>query len=186
MKRNKHKHFIRACLLACLAVLVLAAFVPAGAAAADAQDDVAYDAGSETFADYFGRVWMDKLIEYATVALGALTGVLVTVYKVRRAHAGLVADSRDMRRAQEDLAADTRRLVEAREGYLAMTEQLQQALASVRDAHLDLQRDMGALREDMHALSQAVGIGFCHSAELVQNGYAREVARVLEVTDDAY
>jgi len=152
--------------------------------AESASDAETVPEAAESFADYFERVWLDKLLQYVSVLLGAISAVAVCVARVKKASASLDASNAKLGKRQEDLAATQRALCEAKDAYLSSAADMQRSLDDVLRRQQEI---LAAYQDNAHqteCLRQAVRIGFCNDPGLVENGYAKEIARLLEVPDD--
>ena len=141
-------------------------------------------AEGETFYDYFERVWLDKLAGYVCVLLGAVSAVAVTVAKVKKAHSILVASGEKLGKSQEDLALTQRDLAQTREVFVQETAAVKEALGDVLRAQETLNETYQQAFDTLENIRKAVLVGFCNDGELVRTGYAKEVARLLGVSDE--
>ena len=173
----KHLKILTICALAVLCAAVFAVVLCPATAAAES-------VAEETFADYFERVWLDKLLGYAGVLLGAVSAIAITVTKVKKAHQALVSDSAELARTQRALADTQQRLADAEAAYLAATEEMRRSLEAVCESQRALGDTYGEAYATLDSLRQAVTLGFCNDRALVQNGYARQIAEVLGVKDE--
>lgn len=136
---------------------------------------------NESFAAYFEREWLDKIAQYICVFLGAVSAVAVTVSKVKKAHAALVADSRHLADSQHSLADTQRALAEAKEAYTSAADEVQNALGLVYASQKEISARFADSEATLERLKRAVTVGLCNNPELVQEGYAKEIAAILGV-----
>ena len=160
------------------------AFAKAEAANQEGQATTWEIGEEESFADYFQRVWLDKIAGYVCVLLGAVSAVAVTVAKVKKAHDALVTDGAKLREEQKNLSETQSELAETREIFLRETEAMKEALGQVVTAQERMQNTYQSAYGTLDNLRKAVLVGFCNDGELVRTGYAKEVARLLEGDDE--
>lgn len=138
----------------------------------------------ETFYDYFERVWLDKLAGYVCVLLGAVSAVAVTVARVKKAHSILIASGEKLGESQRDLAHTQRDLAQTRDVFVQETAAVKEALSDVLRAQETLNGTYQQAFDTLENIRKAVLVGFCNDGELVRTGYAKEVARLLGVSDE--
>lgn len=134
-----------------------------------------------TFADYFRTQWLDKLMQYACVLLGAVTAVAASLRRVNSAHAALQKDSAAMLAAQQDIGLAQRQLADTKQTYYDTVQAVQQAV----DACTALYDQTAAMRTEtrqaIEAMREALRIAFCSDPALVNAGCAKQIADLLEV-----
>lgn len=140
----------------------------------------------ESFVDYFRRVWLDKVLQYASVLVSSVMAVCLTVRKAKKAHDALVTDSQAMRQLQSALAESGKQFTKDADTYQTAVENMRQDVKALMDAERQLAQELQAAMVKLAALTQAVRIGFCNDKELVNNGFAAQIARVLEVQNETH
>lgn len=172
------------------ALVVSAALAPMAVASAEtAETEKAVDNAlrmeeNETFADYFVRVWLDKMAQYACVLLGAASAVAMTVAKVKKAHKALTEDSERLQVSQKELARTQAELAETKEVFTEAAADLAEALDKVLAAEETLREAYGEAYGKLDDIARAVTVGFCNDKDLIKSGYAKEIARILGVNDE--
>jgi hypothetical protein len=118
------------------------------------------------------------------VLFGAISAVAVTLGKAKKAHDKLVSDA-------DKLAVSQRQIAEVQGRLSENAACISKALCEARAAIDRLCAQQETLTDTyasaygtLDSLRQAVSVGFCNDRELVQNGYAKEIARILEVKDE--
>lgn len=145
---------------------------------------VALTGCATTYQQYFEQVWLDKLMQYAAVLLGAVSAIAMMAVKVKKRAddaAGLLAKLGDRQNLLEEAQAQ---LAQAKVTYHETVEGLAARLDELMyDRDVNLQR-LGELQETLQQLQRGLAIAFCNDPELVLSGHAKEIASLWEVEDE--
>lgn len=137
-----------------------------------------------SFATYFRKEWLDKLIQYCFVSLGALTAIMVTLKRVKTAHELLKKDATDIKTTQNKLDESDKQLQEAARLYRATLDVLDKTLAAIEAMRQDDAAQNTRTRETLDSMQEAMRLAYCTSPTLINTGYAKQIAEVLEVNDE--
>ena len=141
--------------------------------------------------DYFEQNWLDKLISYAAVLLGAVTAISVTIAKVRSGYKILTegidkvdAKGEGLRLSQEALAKAQKLYEEECAKLLDEIRQLQASRAEQAVALDEIKRQLDSLKRQLDSLKRGMSLALVNDPDLVERGTARQIAIEWEVGDE--
>ena len=137
-----------------------------------------------SFVSYFREEWLDKLIEYCFVLLGAVTAILATLKRVKTAHDLLKKDASDIKMSQSKLDESDKQLQEAAQLYRTTLDVLDKTLQAIEAMRQDGAAENTRTREALDSMQEAMRLAYCTSPDLINTGYAKQIAEVLEVNDE--
>ena len=123
----------------------------------------------------------EKLVPNVVFITSSLLGIYIMCYPML---AKAKASMRNFEKATDGVCATA-------EKDKALTQEMKEiTLASnelydgLREMQKNLQDDRRKMHEDFSKLSAVLQIGFCNSKELVEKGYAAEIAKVLKESEE--
>ena len=155
-----------------------------GAEEGEVLSDDATEGQTYGFADYFRAEWLDKLMQYACVLLGAVTAVVATLRRVKSAHAMLQKDADALATAQNKIALAQQQLADTKQTYYDTVRAVQNTVDTCRALYDETAAMRREMAESITAMRRAMRIAYCANPDLVNSGCAQQIGRILEVTHE--
>lgn len=132
------------------------------------------------FTEYFYQNWLDKLVTVIGVILGVVSGVLILISKIGES-------IKTVKISADDVKERGKELEKANEAAKLLSEKLQESLLEMKDYVEEtkkLNENYKNLEyknsKDNEAIKKALFIAYSSNSELVKQGRADEIAKILK------
>lgn len=137
---------------------------------------VAYIEGGGTVdgaLDYIEFTVIPALVNAGTFVVAAYIAAYPLISKIKSVVSDFVS-------AKKDIGA----VSESGSQMVALVSELKDELRTVTAENGDLKAELSAVRKDFEGIKKAIAIGFGNTAELVRNGYAKQIIDAMEGKDE--
>lgn len=148
----------------------------------DTPDGAVEESGEAVVKKWLHEQLPTTLASWLSVVLGAVTAVVVTLNKVKKAHGALTESVNKMQNVKAEWLNSSEEWQKAK----ALYEQTAACLKEVADESRAAWREVGEWRTDtknsLDRLTNGIKLGLCNTEELVAKGYAKDIAAALSDT----
>ena len=158
------------------AVVILLVILLAVVCGVGAYFGVAYIEGGGTVdgaLDYIEFTVIPALVNAGTFVVAAYLAAYPLISKIKSVVSDFIS-------AKKDIGA----VSESGTQMVALVTELRDELKSVLAENAELQKEILSVRKDFEGIKKAITIGFGNTAELVRNGYAKQIVDVMEGKDE--
>ncbi len=134
--------------------------------------------------DYFEQNWLDKLISYAAVLLGAVTAISVTIAKVRSGYKTLTEGIDKVDAKGEGLRLSQEALAKAQKLYEEECAKLLDELRQLQASRAEQAVALDEIKRQLDSLKRGMSLALVNDPDLVERGTARQIAIEWEVGDE--
>lgn len=159
-----------------ITVIVLAVVLLSVACGVGSYFGIAYiQAGgtAEGVLDYIEFTVLPALVNAGTFVVAAYIAAYPLISKIKSVVSDFISAKKDIGTVSESGTQ-----------MLSLVKELRDELKTVITENSDLKAELSSVRKDFEGIKKAITIGFGNTAELVRNGYAKQVIEAIEGGED--